>query len=174
MIDWKKEIAVAHLVKQRVAEVDRNHLWEYHLPELAATEEAISAAERTLGFRLDDEHRAFLGHANGWKAFMHYSDAFGVGDLLSGPRYQRAMDLLESLEPLKPICEFESTELLPIAVNTKDIDLFTIAKPSSHSPGTVLWFAGQVIDKFPSFSEWFLAMVDYNRREFQRFTGQLH
>ena len=41
MIDWKREIAIAYLVKQRVAEVDSNHLWEFHLPELAATEEAI-------------------------------------------------------------------------------------------------------------------------------------
>ncbi len=173
MIDWKREIAIAYLVKQRVAEVDSNHLWEFHLPELAATEEAIVAVEHSLGFKLDAEHRAFLRHADGWKGFMQNNDVFGVADLVSGTRYQKAIELLQSLEDLKPICGFEQNELLPFASSSTSIDLFVIAKPNAHSPGVVLWFAGQVIDRFPSFSEWFLAMVDYNRREFQRFTGQL-
>ena len=173
MIDWKREIAIAYLVKQRVADVDSNHIWEFHLPEEAATEEAIVAVENSLGFKLDPEHRAFLRHADGWKGFMQDNDVFGVADLVAGPRYQEAIELLQSLEDLKPICGFEQNELLPFASSSTNIDLFVITKPNSQSPGIVLWFAGQVIDRFLSFSEWFLAMVDYNRREFQRFTGQL-
>jgi hypothetical protein len=173
MIDWKREIAIAYLVKQKVAEVDSNHLWECHLPEVAATEEAIVAVEHSLGFNLDAEHRAFLRHANGWKGFMQNNDAFGVADLVAGSRHQKAIELLQSLEALEPICGFEQNELLPFALSSTSIDLFVIAKPNSQSPGVVLWFAGGVIDRFPSFSEWFLAMVDYNRREYQRFTGQL-
>ena len=173
MIDWKREIVIAHLVKQKVADADTAGLWAFHLPEVAATKEALDAAERTLGFRLDAEHRTFLGCADGWKAFMHSIDILGTAELSTGPRHQRAMELLESLEELEPICGFRREELLPIAVSANSIDLFTISTGNSHSPGEVIWFAGQVIDKFPSFSEWFFAMVDYNRREFQRLTGQI-
>ena len=173
MTDWKREIAIAHLVKQKVSEVDANRLWKYYLPEVAASEPSIDAGEKRLGIRLDPEHRAFLKHADGWKAFFHAVDVFGVQDLVEGPRHERAIRLLESLEDLKPLCGFDREELLPIAVSATDIDLFVISKADSDRPGVVLWLAGQLIDRFPSFAEWFLAMVDYNRREYQRMTGQL-
>lgn len=173
MIDWKREIAIAHLVKRKLAEVDSGDLWAHHFPEVGAAEETIRSAEHALGFSLDAEHRAFLGHADGWKAFVQDFDVFGVADLLGGPRHQRALEMLGSLEDLKSLCGFERSELLPLALSAANIDLFAITRPDSACPGLVLWLAGGVIDRFPSFSEWFLAMVDYNRREFQRMTGQL-
>jgi hypothetical protein len=47
--DWKKEIGVACLVKQHVAELDKQGLWPVHLPEVAASQCQVEVAEDTLG-----------------------------------------------------------------------------------------------------------------------------
>lgn len=43
-----------------------------------------------------------------------------------------------------------------------------MTRRSNPSPGMVIWFAGSEIERFPSFREYFLAMVDYNQRVVQR------
>lgn len=166
-MDWVKEIAIAVLVKRKVAEADVEHIWDHGSPGVAAIEREICDAEARLGFSLDAEHRAFLLHANGWDWFFQSVDVFGASDFLEGPRCQRAEELLKSLESLSDLCGFNKDELLPIAVSRFNTDVFAISRSRSHSPGTVFWFAGQVIDTFPSFGEWFLSMVDYNRSEYQ-------
>ena len=171
MIDWKREIAVNHLVKQKIAKVQTVHSWEHPFPEVAASEQAVGSIEAQLGFKLDKDHRDFLRHANGWKSFYQAVDMFGVADLVGGPRHQRAMELLDSLEELEPLCGFAREHLLPIAVSNDDIDVFVISKPSANPHGAVLWLAGGLIDRFPSFSEWFLAMIDYNRHIYQQITN---
>jgi hypothetical protein len=170
-MDWKKEIVVAHLVKQKIAEVDVDALWEHHYPRVAASEEVIADAECKLKCALNAEHKSFLAHANGWDCFYQAVDLFGTEDLVAGPKLNRAMELLESLEDTRPLCGLDASQMKPIAVSRDDIDLFTVALPGSTKPGFVFWFAGSLIDEFPSFSEWFLAMVDYNRLEYQRLTG---
>ena len=166
-MDWVKEIAIAVLVKRKVADADVEHVWDHAFPGVAATEQEIGDIEARLGFSLDAEHRAFLLHANGWDWFFQSVDVFGTSDLLEGSRCQRAEELLKSLESLSDLCGFSRDELLPIAVSRFNTDVFAISTSRSQSPGTVLWFAGQVIDTFPSFSEWFLSLVDYNRSEYQ-------
>ena len=163
--NWPKEIVVAQLVKQRVMELDVNGVWPHHLPEVAARGEELEAAEETLGHALDSRYRDFLLHANGWQGFMQAVDLFGTGDLVGGGRRDRALRLLRTLEPLKEICGFDGEDLLPIAVSRNDIDLFVSVRPGRDGAGSVLWFAGQVIDTFPNFDEYFLAMVDYCRHE---------
>lgn len=166
-MDWKRELVIAHLVKQKVSEVDVDGIWENTLPEVAASEEELHALEARLGYFLDSEHRAFLSHANGWRAFKHRIDIFGTSDFIDGPRAARAMELVESLEPLKELCGFDKADLLPIAVSSDDIDIMLITRPHTEKPGQVIWFAGGVIDTFPGFDEWFLAMVDYNRLDYR-------
>jgi len=38
-----------------------------------------------------------------------------------------------------------------------------MVRPLSHAPGTVIWLAGEEIDRYPTFTEYFLAMIEYNR-----------
>jgi hypothetical protein len=172
-MDWKREIVIAHYVRQKMAEADKEHLWDHHFPEVSATESAVSEAERVLGFSLDPSYREFLKHADGWRAFYQAVDLFGTSDLIGGARHERAKALLDSLEDTRPECGFSRAELMPIAVSESDIDVFAISKPDSSRPGTVLWFAGGLIEKFPGFDEWFLSMVDYNRLDYRRLSGQL-
>ena len=65
-------------------------------------------------------------------------------------------------------CGEAPCNLLPIAATSEDLDLFLIAGPEAETPGQVFWYAGGLIDTFPSFTEYFLAMVDYNRDEIRR------
>lgn len=167
-MDWKRELVIAHLVKQKVAEVDVDHLWESTLPEVAASPDQLRVLEARLGYALDPQYREFLLHANGWRAFEQRVDIFGAEDFLGGPRAVRAIALIESLEPLEPLCGFGKHDLMPIAVSSDDIDVTVMTRPHTKEPGKVLWFAGGLIDTFAGFDEWFLAMVDYNRQEYQR------
>lgn len=167
-MDWKRELAIAHLVKNKIAEVDIDHLWENTLPNAAASPDQLRMLESQLGYALHPQHREFLLHANGWRAFMHNVDVFGVDDFLEGPRAGAAVELIESLEDLEPLCGFARRDLLPVAVNMTGIDVMVMTRPHTETPGKVIWLAGGVVDTFPDFQEWFLAMVDYNRYEYQR------
>jgi hypothetical protein len=167
-LDWKRELVIAHLVKQKIAEVDVDRLWENTLPEVAATEDQVRSLETRLGYGLAPQHREFLLHANGWRAFKQRVDVFGMDDFVSGPRAQRAVMLIESLDDLEGLCGFGRSDVLPIAVSSDDIDVMVMTRPHTREPGKVLWLAGGQIETFPGFDEWFLAMVDYNRHEYQR------
>jgi hypothetical protein len=166
-LDWKRELVIAHLVKQKIAEVDADGLWENTLPGVAASEEELLALETRLGYVLDSQHRAFLLHANGWRAFKNHVDVFGVSDFVGGQRAARAADLVETLEPLNELCGFDRSDLLPIAVSSDDIDVMLMTRPHTTTPGKVLWLAGGLVDTFSGFDEWFLAMVDYNLLNYQ-------
>ena len=39
-------------------------------------------------------------------------------------------------------------------------DLFVLCLPNSRRPGEIIWFAGEKIDRFENFEEYFLAIVD--------------
>lgn len=58
---------------------------------------------------------------------------------------------------------FKREELLSIAVSDSDKDMFVISNLKSNNPGIVIWFAGEEIERYISFDEFFLAMIDYNR-----------
>lgn len=167
-MNWERELAVAHLVKQKIAEVDIDGLWENTLPEVAALEAHLQTLEVQLGYELDRQHRAFLLQASGWRAFMQDVDVLGIDDFMGGLRTERATVLIESLEPLKELCGFGKQDVLPVAVSSDGIDVVVMTRPHTATPGKVLWLAGGLIDNFPGFEEWFLAMVDYNRQEYQR------
>jgi hypothetical protein len=58
----------------------------------------VTVAERSvearLGYELDPQHRGFLLHANGWRAFKQRVDVFGVDDFVGGPPASRSSDYL--------------------------------------------------------------------------------
>ena len=171
-MDWKRELVIAHLVKNKISEVDVDGLWENTLPEVAASGEQLAALEQVLGYHLDPQHRQFLLQANGWRAFMQHVDVFGVDDFTRGPRAARAIELIDSLEPLDSLCGYGKHDLIPVAVSSDDIDVFAMTRPHTATLGKVFWFAGGLIETFPCFEEWFLSMVDYNRQEYERLVAK--
>ena len=156
-MNWKKELAVAQLVKLKLHAADAQGLWPFFPPNPPASEEQVRAVEKQLGVEVDPDLADFLRTANGWSAFCHCFDLFGSDDFGSGPRWVRAKELLETVDH-RPFGD----DVYHVAVSADDIDLFVLV-PQAGDVGKVVWFAGGVIDEFPSFAEFFLAMVDYNR-----------
>jgi hypothetical protein len=72
--DWKSTIVSGVLIQQRIEQLDTGGLWKRYLPEVAASEEAIRAAEQSLEAPLDRRFREFLLHANGWRGFYQAVD----------------------------------------------------------------------------------------------------
>jgi hypothetical protein len=145
--------------------LDSSGIWPHHLPELAANEETLRKTEAQLGFRIDQDYREFLKMANGWKGFIQTVDLFGTEELSGSPTMQYAQSLLGFVEDgVIKSTGFSREELLPIAATKYDKELFVITRPTSLVPGTVIWFAGEEVDRYPNFTEFFLAMIEYNRQ----------
>jgi hypothetical protein len=169
--DWKDQIAVLFLVQNEIQRHDELGVWQYYYPELAATEEQLVTTERYLGHSIDKDYRDFLLCANGWSGFFQSVTLFGTGDLMGSKLMYDAMETLGILDDgnVLKASGFTKAELLPIAATLFDKDLFVIARPTSSQPGMVIWFAGEEIDRYPNFKEYFLSMTDYNRLEIENF-----
>jgi len=171
MDDWKAEIVKGVIAHQRLQELDVRGLWSYHLPEVAAGEDEIAATERRLGFALDSKYRAFLRHANGWRSFYQDVGIFGTRALLGEGTMTAARDQLNALEPdvFMNDVGIEIGDLLPIAASELQPDMFLLGLSGSSAPGAVIWFAGYLVERFTDFDEFYLAMLDYNRRQIRIF-----
>lgn len=144
-----------------------------HFPEVGANEKSIRIIEQELGYKLDLMYREFLQYANGWAGFYQTVDLFGTEQLKESAIMDYAQVLLEAIDDV--VLEESGVlkqELLPIAVSEFDRDLFVLCLPNSSRPGEIIWFAGEEIDRFENFDEYFLAMIDYNREEILALKGQ--
>ncbi|MHA6194732.1 SMI1/KNR4 family protein [Pseudomonas wadenswilerensis] len=165
-MNWPEEIVKLVIVKQALAEVDSASLFPFYLPGVAAGESSISAVEKNFEKALDSKYAGFLRYANGWRGFFQTVDLFGTDDLLGSEKMLAAQEMLTYIDDSVIFSAgFSRRELLPIAASASDKDLFVIAKPDSASPGEVLWLAGDLVDRFEDFDEFFLSMVDYNRAD---------
>jgi hypothetical protein len=171
MDDWKSEIVKAVIVRQRLEELDGGGLFEYPLPEVAASEDEVSATEAALGFALDEQYRRFLRFANGWRCLLQAVDLFGTRQLVGPSLMDVARAQLDSIDD----ADFEHevgcrvADVLPIGASGVQSDMFLLGLPGSPIDGQVVWLAGTAVDRFSGFDDFFLAMVDYNRRQIEYF-----
>jgi len=171
--DWRPEIVRMVQIKQAISETDAEGIWEFHLPRVAATSEAHAAVEIALGLRLDPEYREFLGYADGWPSFFQSVDLFGVEDLCGGPRMDIARQMLTAVEPaVLEQAGLRDVRLLPIAATTVDLDLFVMPVVDGGQEPPVVWLAGYEVDRFETFEDFALAMIEYNARELAALTGR--
>ena len=164
-MDWRLDIVTAVAVHQALMRVDVDGLWEYSLPELRASEEKIADTEERLGYKLPGEYRSFLLYADGWKYFLQDVNLFGTSDLLGGELHDAAEELLEVAKEVLPPLDYDLDCFFPIAASMTQIDLFVIGKVGSPWEGQVIWIAGDIIDEYESFLEYFRSMVAYNKLE---------
>ncbi|MEC2075840.1 SMI1/KNR4 family protein [Metabacillus fastidiosus] len=166
MSNWKDNITTMVLVKQELMKQDLEHIWPHNFPEVGANEEQILVVEKELGYNFDPMFRDFLKYANGWKGFYQTVNLFGTEQLKKSTVMDYAKTLLNAIdEDVLKESGFSTDELLPIAATESDKDLFVLCLPNSSTPGAIIWFAGEEIDRFKNFNEYFLAMIDYNREE---------
>ena len=167
-IEWKRRIVQLVQVKQRLADVDTERLWEYRLPGVAADEEQLAAVEEQLGEPLDPSYRGYLTCGGGWPSLFQTIDLLGAADLLGGPTFEQGRQRLSYLEPAAlSAAGAHRNDLLPIAVSLVDLDLVVMQRRAAAEPGTVIWFAGAEVDRYPTFDDFFLAMIEYNVREIE-------
>lgn len=172
--DWKSEILKGVQIPQRIEALDRGRLWQRHLPEVAAPDDEIAATEEGLGFKLDPRYQEFLRNANGWRSFYQSVDLFGTLSLLGAAPMDSALRQLRAMQP----SDFEMAvgmplaDVLPIGASSVQRDMFLITSPWSSKPGIVLWFASREVDRFATFDEFYLTMLDYNRREVEYLEGE--
>ncbi len=162
---WRDLIVTMVYVKQELMKLDMDGIWPHHLPEVAASDEALMKTEAYLGFRINQDYREFLKMANGWKGFLQTIDLFGTQEFSGSPMMQYAQSLLDSVDDnVIKSTGFPREALFPIAATKYDKDLFVMTRPTSHAPGVVIWFAGEEVDRYSNFTEYFLAMIEYNRQ----------
>jgi hypothetical protein len=154
-----------------MAEVDRQGLYQYHLPKVCASIDQVRACERALGFDLDKNHKDFLLHADGWDAFLQDTDLFGTSDFLRSRRCRAAQGILDAYKrPAFDQIHVPRSELYPIGGAQEDDDrsLFVMVKASFPSKSRVLWLTDYGVERFPSFSEFFVTMIAENFDEMEK------
>lgn len=166
MRDWRPEIVHLVQIKQAIDDADTAGLWEYHLPKVRVGDKELDEVERHLGIHLDPDYRTFLSYANGWPFFFQSVDLFGTDDLLGSPTFEYANEMLGAVEPIVyEQAGLERGAVLPIAATTVDLDLFVMPVVDGQQVPPVVWIAGGEIDRFPTFDDYVLAMIEYNVRE---------
>jgi len=167
--DWRPPIIEMVMTKQNLAAWDPRGVFPNHSPEVAATEEAIAAAERSLGVALDPEHRRFLGFADGWKAFDQHVTLMGTAELIASPLRDAAFDAFAvAPEPLESL-GLSADAVLPIAASLRQADVFLMPIEAGAAGAKVHWIAeGEVIDTFDSFGQYFVSIIEYTKRQITR------
>lgn len=161
--DWRPLIVDMVAAKEALRAADVEQIFPFAYPELAATEDELVEAERRLGFSLEPEYRAFLGFANGWRAFLHETWLFGTRELITAPISPSAFEMMKIL-PQAVIDEigYPLGQLRPIGSSEGDIDIWLMPVIDS---APVIWLAGGVIDTYETFGEFFASMILYNQKQ---------
>lgn len=164
MEKWEGLTAVMCDIKREIDRADKEKLWEYHYPEVAAQMSEVELVQKKLGVKLPEEYIKFLLCANGWKSFYQHVDLFGTKDFET-ERIEYARKLLSIEVQHNTELNKIHTDLLPIAVSKADKDLFVLVLKEGESYGQVIWLAGGEIERFENFKSCFEAMIEYNKEE---------
>lgn len=159
--EWKTEITRIMHWKQIAAKHDKYHALSWNIPRVCAKPEEIVEAETRIGVPFSTQFKELLLLMNGWKGFYILIDLFGTEDFLAG----RSTKIWERPEIKEYIIHsgFSTNDIIPIGASDAELDVFLLVSPrSTKGAGTVLWWAGEEIDRFPTFRDFFSAMVNYN------------
>lgn len=159
--EWKSEIAKIVHWKQIAAECDKQGAIPWHLPKIGATPQRILEAEREIGRQFSDDFKELLSLVDGWTAFCVLTDLFGTVDFVAG----RAEKIMKNPEIRAYLVHsgFNLGHVIPIGGSDVELDVFLLISPvSTLEPNAVLWWAGEEIDRYKTFKDFFSSMVNYN------------
>ena len=149
-------------VRNELYKADKDQMWEYYNPEVAANPKEIELVQNKFQIELSQDYIDFLLCANGWKCFYQLVDLFGTKDF-DTKNMSRAQKLLNiELAYDKSLNEIKE-DLFPIAVSQTDKDLFVMVLAKEKEYGQIIWLAGGEIERFLSFSDFFESMIEYNK-----------
>lgn len=168
---WPQLITLLVQAKSTLNAVDLG-LWPYYYPELAATQQEVERAESALGMAVPSFYRDFLLYANGWRGFFQTLDLLSTSQLIEGKHKHAFNQVVRSLDGeqwaamgLNPI------ELIPLGVSLEDKDMLIGDVSANDNEPPVIWFAGEIVDRWPNFIECFKSMISYTEREIRHFSA---
>ena len=166
-VDWKSEIAMTFLIKKAIFERDIDNLYKFHYPHVGATEGEIQHAERTLGASFPQLMRDFLLCADGWDGFaVGNSDLFSTRDYIGTERFNNARNELIELKRENVFDKISKSGYVftPISASEETIDIYVILTSDDENNGNIFWFAGDLIEKYKDFIEFYRSMREYDER----------
>jgi hypothetical protein len=169
-VDWKMEIVSTVMAKQTITSLDKGNAFQLTIPKLAASEQAIHGAEMRLGFEFDDDYAAFLGHGDGWDFFaLSDGDLFSTSDYPEGRRYQEALRIMNLIakEGALQDTDIGLDDVFPFCASRHSSDIYLMKKRHIQGNLRVYWFAGYLVDSFPSFLDFFRSMRAYDLRNIE-------
>lgn len=163
---WPQLIVKIVRLQQEYRRVEPLKIYEFEYPGVGANPAQLERLQQVRG-RLPASYLEFLSKANGWRSVYQWVDLFSVEDLLDGP-YDEAVSILNTLGDAGALGSVLPAHLLPIALTRaghRDLgpDVFALTV-SGEDVGRVRWFAGELVEDFENFEEFFLAVVEFNRR----------
>ena len=164
---WPNYIGWGAMINQARMEADWKGLWDYAIPHLHATEEAVASTEARMGFRLPESYRGFLLASNGWPCFYQDMTAFSTSDLLGGELHEASQIPLESEECVEAMAAdgVIAADHFPVAASLVQTDVALMGKPGTPAEGTVSWVRGEVIERYDDFLDYYLSMMELSKQE---------
>lgn len=166
LTQWVVRIVRMLEVRNKMYIADKEQLWEYYYPEVAANTEDVESLQKRLNIRLSQDYIDFLLRADGRKRFYQDVDLFGTQDFDTEIMTYAKQLLNIELEYHDSLCQIKD-DLLPVAVSRTDKDLFVMVLTEGEDFGKIVWLAGGEIDRFSSFVEFFDSMMEYNRLDLE-------
>jgi hypothetical protein len=170
-IDWKYEIASTFTVQNEICRLDKDHIYDFTLPKVAAKPEEVKECQLMLGFEFDRDYEEFLTYANGWDSFANIDgDLFGTQDFQISNRFSETQKFLEEHagDNGLDIIGVSIEDVFPICMSRFDVDLYVMRKRHVSGVSRVYWFSGYLVDEFPSFLDFFQSMRTYDLKRLEK------
>ena len=167
----KDLIGYLYIVREKIRAEDKDKLWEYSLPRVKATNEAVSIWEEQNELVLPEAYKEFLLAANGWPNVFQDKDLFSLEELSLSKDNRYVQCLNDCIDNIHDVGD--KACLLPIGGTKYSYDLYLIVLDrSSKHYGQVLWVAGEEVERHSDFNAFFESLIAYNKYNYRLLTGK--
>ncbi len=167
----KDLIGYLYIVREKIRAEDKDKLWEYSLPRVKATNEAVSKWEEQNELVLPEAYKEFLLAANGWPNVFQDKDLFSLEELSLSKDNRYVQCLNDCVDNIHDVGD--KACLLPIGGTKYSYDLYLIVLDRSNEHyGQVLWVAGEEVERHSDFNAFFESLIAYNKYNFRLLTGK--
>ena len=139
-----------------------------------AAPEQITDAEAVLAITLDQEHREFLLHSDGWVGFSADIDLFSTQDFLGSKKFATAKERVTLMDRgVLGIYASSRNDLFPIGMSSSSSDLLLMVNDKTGKiQAKVIWFANELIEEFNSFEQMFITFKAYHHKAIEYWRGR--
>lgn len=148
------------------------------VPHLGADNESLAAAAERLGHPLDGQHQTLLRLADGWEMAFLSGTLLGTSELGQGALWANANASLDIFYAEGDSADWPPrAALVPIHASPYDTDVMALwlGGPVTEGGHPVLYFSGEIVDRWPNIYEWWLGMLVLQERSLAhvlKLTGQ--